>query len=71
MIRLTVDINVKNHEELIVKRKGPLAGKLASLTPNPRGLVENEVKKEVLIGLKRSLENELKNNGVDADVSVY
>lgn len=70
MIKLTVEINVKNHKEIIELNKGATAAKLAGLFGNSRNMVEEEIKKQVIPALKGSLERELKSNGVKAEVSV-
>jgi hypothetical protein len=71
MIRLTVEIEVKNHKEIIAMNKGALAGNVASLFGGSKNIVEEEIKKQVKAAIERSLTRELTNKGVKAEVSVH
>ena len=71
MIKLTVEINVKNHNVVIEKNKGALASSLASLFGGAKSSVEDEIRKQVKISLQNNIKEELGKNGVKADVSVF
>lgn len=71
MIKLNVDINVKNHDEIIKSHKGAALGGIGSLFGFSRNKVEEEIKKQVKLALQESLEEQLIKNGVKADVFVY
>lgn len=67
MIHLSVDIEVKNHKE-IIKSKGKAFGFISSLISNE--VVEKEIKKEVIKKLEAALSEELKANGIQANVTL-
>lgn len=71
LIKLNVEINVKNHNEVIEKNKGALASGLASLFGGAKSAVEEEIRRQVKITLQKSIKEELLKNGVKADVSVF
>jgi hypothetical protein len=71
MIKLTVEIEVMNHKEVIAINKGALAGGVASLIGGSKNMVEAEIKKQVKVAIERSLKRELTSKGVKAEVSVY
>jgi hypothetical protein len=71
LIKLTVEINVKNHSEIIEKNKGALASGLASLFGGAKSSVEEEIKRQVKLSLQKNIKEELLKNSVKADVSVY
>lgn len=71
LIKLNIDINVKNHDEIIKKNKGSLVSGVASVLGISKNKVEDEIKKQVKKTLQKSIKEQLDKNGVDADVSVY
>lgn len=71
MIKLTVEITVKNHNEVIALNKGATIGKLAGMLGNTKNMVEGEIRNQAKAGIKRSLEQELASNGVKAEVNVF
>ena len=71
MIKLNIDINVKNHEEIIREQKGGMVSGLASLFGLSKGAVEEEIKKQVKLALQTSIKEQLIKNGVKADVTVH
>lgn len=70
MIKLTVEIEIKNHSQIIAMHKGALTGELASLFGNSKNIVEQEVKRQVKVALLKGLNEELEKNGVKAGVSI-
>lgn len=71
LIKLTVDINVKNHDQIIKENKGALASGIASMFGGAKGKVEEEIRRQVKIALQKTIKEHLMKNGVDADVSVH
>lgn len=71
LIRIKVDIEVKNHEEIIRANKGAFLSSVASLLGGAENKVEEEVRKQVKIALQKSIKEQLIKNGVKAEVSVY
>lgn len=71
LIKLTVEIDIKNHSQIITSHKGALTGEIASMFGNSKNLVEQEVKRQVKAALMKGLNEELEKNGVKAGVSIY
>lgn len=67
MIHLSVNIEVKNHKE-IIKSKGKTFGLISSMISNE--VVEKEIKKEVIRKLEAALSEELNANGIQANVTL-
>jgi predicted XRE-type DNA-binding protein len=71
MIKLKIDIDVKNHDEIIKLQKGEALSQLASIFGVSKSSVEEEIKKQVKLALQKSVKEQLAQNGVKAEVSVY
>lgn len=71
MIKINVDINVKNHDEIIRSQKGAMVSGIASMFGLSKSKVEEEIKKQVKLALQKSIKEHLMKNGVEAEVSVY
>jgi predicted XRE-type DNA-binding protein len=71
LIKLKIDIDVKNHDEIIRLQKGAALSQLASIFGVSKSSVEEEIKKQVKLALQKSVKEQLAQNGVKAEVSVY
>ena len=71
MIKINIEIDVKNHDQIIKKRKGALMKSLSSLMGNSKEMVEDEIRKEVKKALKVNLEKEFEKQEVEAIISIY
>ena len=71
MIKIDIEIEVKNHNQIIEKRKGALVKSLSSLMGNSKEMVEEEIRKEVKKGLKANLKKEFEKQGVEAVIQIY
>ena len=70
MIRITIDIDIENAEQVIRERKGFIASKLAKLLTNPKARVEREVEAQVGPKLLAKLEEALQENGIEATITL-
>lgn len=71
MIKIVLEIDVYNHQELAEEKKGKFASILGSLSDELEKKVEAEIADQVVSKLKASLDYELKKSGVDASTKVY
>jgi ABC-type phosphate transport system auxiliary subunit len=71
MIKVNLDIDVKNHNEIIREQKGSLIGYLSRLDKNTNQKVEDEIRKKLLEKLEDTLKDELLKYGIKAEVRVY
>lgn len=71
MIRITIEIDVKNHEEIIRQNKGILVSNLASMLGSSKVRVEEEIKRRARRSLQKNIKESLEENGVVAEISIY
>lgn len=78
-VNLSIEIEIKNHKDIVAKEKGWIVGFLSKLSKNTDQKVEDAIKEKIESVLETKLKEELKknilleleNNGVEAEVSIY
>lgn len=70
MIKVTLEIKVRNHEEVLKSHIG-LFGSIVSRFIDVEERVEEAICKEILLRVLPEIKKDLGLEGVDADVTVY
>lgn len=70
MIRVTIDIELLNHKEVLEKNKGKAAAAILAGSPLIKQQIEEEVRKQIISTLSHSLRRGLEDNGVKAKLNI-